>query len=238
MAVQPSSTRGSNGSNVISLCSNESLSCCWSAHWSWKRSIQFIILFTPSSISSLQLCSVISTWPAAAIAQYIFIFNSVQVEAEVFKVPLLPDPFPSNRLMSFNLRRFICAPHSFVLSHVPWKHIEGLQEENSCFWASASVRWDDWWMLVCAENTNGRFWFPLPLGNVRSLAFMTEDMQRELQERDTALEGWRNSPSAAQRWTQMSGGRDGETHIWPWGYVIQTVLYCNWLTFRISECQT
>lgn len=86
MAAQPGSTWDSNGSNVISLRSNESLSCCWSADWSWKHAIKFITLFTPSSISSLQLpCSVISRQRASAISQYIFIFNSFQVEAKVFQ---------------------------------------------------------------------------------------------------------------------------------------------------------
>ena len=132
------------------------------------------------------------------IYQYIFIFNSVQVEAGVLKVPLLPDPLSSNRLMPFNLWGFIVPPRLFVLRRVPSIHIEGLQKENGCFWASASVRWDDWWMQVCAGNTNGGFWFPLPLGNKGTLAFMAEDLQRERRETDKEGAGWRLSLNARE----------------------------------------
>lgn len=90
---------------------------------------------------------------------HIFISNSVQVEGEVFKVPPLPDPFSSNSLMSFKLMGIYRHSSPFVLRHVPSIRAEGLLKENSSFWASASVRWDDWWMQVCAGNTNGRVWF-------------------------------------------------------------------------------
>lgn len=92
--------------------------------------------------------------------------------------------FPSQQLNVTRSSGIYWLSSPFVLILVLLIHVEGLQKENSSFWAWVSVGWDDWWMRVFAGNNNGMFWFRSLWENRGTLAFMTEDLERKPHRRE------------------------------------------------------
>lgn len=87
--------------------------------------------------------------------------------------------FPSQQLNATRSSGIYWLSSPFVLILVLLIHVEGLQKENSSFWAWVSVGWDDWWMRVFAGNNNGMFWFRLPVGKSGDFSFHDRGLRAE-----------------------------------------------------------